>query len=149
MDHANGAGGAASMAGSGGLGNLGNLGNLGGLLGKTPQIDSSFMSSMGSLAAKLAHKAMKVETIQPILRKDATRIRMTYGPYKLKPAKVNSLKTILGNSDHANDMPRVVPETVTSFLLTRQELVICTSLETIFPKMSPSSTHYLKFTTAK
>jgi hypothetical protein len=143
LDPANGAGGAASKTG---LGGLGNLGGLGGLFGKTPQIDSSFMSSMGSLAAKMTHKATKVETIQPLLRKDATRIRMTYGPYKLKPAKVSSWKMLSGNSDCAN-MLRVVLRTVTSFLLTRQELGICTSSETIFLKMLPSLTQCLEFTT--
>jgi hypothetical protein len=35
-------------------------------------------------------KAATIEEIPPILRKDAKRIRVTYGPYNIKGAKVSS-----------------------------------------------------------
>jgi hypothetical protein len=55
-----------------------------------PNIPPSLMSSLGSLATGFltSQKAMKIEKIQPLLREGATRIKITYGPYKLKGLKV-------------------------------------------------------------
>ena len=49
------------------------------------------MSSLAGLALKSmpTTKAATVEEIPPILRKDAKRIRVTYGPYNIKGAKVS------------------------------------------------------------
>jgi len=43
-------------------------------------------SLMGLLSPKI-QKAMKIETIEPRIRKDAKRIRITYGPYKIRSSK--------------------------------------------------------------
>jgi hypothetical protein len=50
------------------------------------------MTYLGGLAAKSmpATKAAIIEEIPSILRKDAKRIRVTYGPYTIKGAKVSS-----------------------------------------------------------
>jgi hypothetical protein len=50
-----------------------------------------FISSLSGLAAKYmpTTKAATIEEIPPILRKDAKRIRVTYGPYNIKGAKVS------------------------------------------------------------
>jgi hypothetical protein len=50
------------------------------------------MNSFGNFALKNMPKtkAATVEEIPPILRKDAKRIRITYGPYNIKGAKVSS-----------------------------------------------------------
>jgi hypothetical protein len=49
------------------------------------------MSSFASLATKFmaTTKATTIEDISPVLRKDAKRIRITYGPYKIKGADVS------------------------------------------------------------
>jgi hypothetical protein len=49
------------------------------------------MKSMGPLAVKFlqTQQAASIEEIPPILRKDAKRVRITYGPYKLKGAAVS------------------------------------------------------------
>lgn len=44
---------------------------------------------LGSLMGRApSTKAAKVEFITPKIRKDAKRIRLTYGPYKLRAANV-------------------------------------------------------------
>jgi hypothetical protein len=50
------------------------------------------MSYLGDLALKSmpTTKAATIEEIPPILRKDAKRIRVTYGPYNIKGAKVSN-----------------------------------------------------------
>jgi hypothetical protein len=55
------------------------------------------MSSLGGLAFKLmpTTKATTIEEIKPILRNDAKRIRITYGPYKIKGAKVSRCAQVI------------------------------------------------------
>jgi hypothetical protein len=47
---------------------------------------SGLMSTFGPLAVKFlqSQKALKIEEIPPVLRKEAKRVRLTYGPYKLR-----------------------------------------------------------------
>ena len=54
------------------------------------------MTFLGDLAMKNmpSTKAATIEEIPPILRKDAKRIRVTYGPYKIKGAKVSSCSQV-------------------------------------------------------
>jgi hypothetical protein len=53
-------------------------------------VSSGLMSSFGPLMAKFLQpkKAMKIEEIPSLVRKDAKRVRMTYGPFKLKGREV-------------------------------------------------------------
>jgi hypothetical protein len=56
-----------------------------------------FMSSLGGLALKFmpTTKAATIEEIPPVLRNDAKRIRITYGPYKIKGANVSRCAQII------------------------------------------------------
>jgi hypothetical protein len=47
---------------------------------------SDLMSTFGTLAVKMLspQRALKIEDIPPVLRKEAKRVRLTYGPYRLK-----------------------------------------------------------------
>jgi hypothetical protein len=55
-------------------------------------LPASAMSSLSGPALKSmpTTTASTIEEISPILRKDAKRIRITYGPYNIKGAKVSN-----------------------------------------------------------
>jgi hypothetical protein len=63
---------------------------LGSLLGSIPP---NFLSGAAGLMTQFlqSQKAMKIEEIPPLVRKDAKRVRMTYGPFKLRGRQVCSL----------------------------------------------------------
>jgi hypothetical protein len=53
-------------------------------------IPPGLLSGVGGLMTRFlqSQKAMKIEEIPAIIRKDAKRIRLTYGPFKLKGRQV-------------------------------------------------------------
>jgi hypothetical protein len=59
-------------------------------------LTSGMMPYLADLALKNMPKtkAATIEEIPPILRKDAKRIRVTYGPYSIKGAKVSSCSQV-------------------------------------------------------
>jgi hypothetical protein len=67
--------------------------DLGAIMGKLPKMSPSVMASLGSIAVKFlqSQKAFKIEEIPSVLRKDAKRVRLTYGPYKLRASNVTQL----------------------------------------------------------
>jgi hypothetical protein len=82
----------------GGHGHGGDTSNgfLAGLGSLMQSISPALMPYLADLAAKStpSTKAATIEDITPILRKDAKRIRITYGPYSIKGAKVSSSKGV-------------------------------------------------------
>ena len=74
------------------------MGGFGGLGDKLGGGSSSLMGSLSALAVKFlpTQKAMKIEKVPPVLRPDAVRVKITYGPYKLRSAKVS-------NSEHSEN----------------------------------------------
>jgi hypothetical protein len=74
-------------------------GGLSSLLGKLPKPDPSLLAGFGSLATRFlkSQRALKIESIPPVSRKDANRIKITYGPYKRKSSKVWHIDLLSGS----------------------------------------------------
>ena len=68
---------------------LGNI-DLGGMMAKINSQMEKVMPKMAANAHRVmqSQQAMKIEQIPPLVRKDAKRVRLTYGPYVLKGRKV-------------------------------------------------------------
>jgi hypothetical protein len=89
------------MEGMSSMGSMGSPGNLGGL-----DIQSIIKSlggkggkgGKGGLAGMLrpeVRKAYKIEKLKPLVRPDATRVRITYGPYKIRASGVGLFLLVL------------------------------------------------------
>jgi S-adenosylmethionine synthetase len=68
---------------------LGNI-DLGGMMAKFNSLMENVMPKIAGSAHRImqSQQAMKMEQIAPLIRKDAKRVRLTYGPYMLKGRKV-------------------------------------------------------------
>jgi hypothetical protein len=66
-----------SLGGKGGKGGKGGLGGFAGMM--KPEV----------------RKAYKIEKLKPLVRPDATRLRITYGPYKIRAAGVGSFHPVV------------------------------------------------------
>lgn len=85
----------SSMAG------MGSMGGMGKEMGKIGGLDlQSIIKSLGGkggkgglsgfMRATEVRKAYKIEQMKPLIRPEATRVRITHGPYKIRAANVGS-----------------------------------------------------------
>jgi hypothetical protein len=72
---------------SGGTGAVSQMDQLRDMAAAIPDMMSIFSGSAGKKYP--AQKAYKIEEIPPLRRKDAKRIKITYGPYTLRAANVS------------------------------------------------------------
>jgi hypothetical protein len=79
---------------------LGNI-DIGGMMAKFNDQMEKAMPKIAASAHRFmrSQQALKIEEIPPLVRKDAKRVRLTYGPYTLKGRKVFCLPADYGSSN--------------------------------------------------
>jgi hypothetical protein len=67
--------------------------DIGGMMAKYGPMMEKAMPKIGASAQRFmqSQQAMKIEQIPPLVRTDAKRVRLMYGPYTLKGRKVRLL----------------------------------------------------------